>query len=331
MLLEAGATPAAAASKLARALGETLRAQPDRPGFDELPDGTAGRLWAEHVAEQTARLHRYDARLRAEPPDSVHRLRIAARTLRSALTTFGPVLDRTVTDPVREELRWLGQELAPARDAQVLREHLLELTAAEPPELVIGTVATRIDDELGADQRDGLAKAHATLDSERYLRLLDALDELLATPPLLPGAARSARKVSRRLLARDLRRLQRAVGEIADASGQSERDAGYHEARKKAKRLRYAAEAVAPALGKRARKLGKAAKAQQQILGTHQDAVTARRRLRELGVEAHLAGENGFTFGRLHGLEQARAERAEAEFESAWARFCRKQVPRWSH
>ena len=31
--------------------------------------------------------------------------------------------------------------------------------------------------------------------------------------------------------------------------------------------------------------------------------------LRELGVQAQLAGENGFTFGRLHGLEDLAADR----------------------
>jgi len=30
--------------------------------------------------------------------------------------------------------------------------------------------------------------------------------------------------------------------------------------------------------------------------------------LRDLAVQAHLAGENSFTFGLLHGLEQARAD-----------------------
>jgi len=329
VLLEAGATPAATASKLARALGDTLAAEPDRPARAALPHGTAGALWATHVAEQVARLHEEDARLRAALPESVHRLRIAARTLRSALTTFRPVLDRPVTDPLRDELRWLGQELAPARDAQVLRERLVELTSAEPPELVLGPVASRIDDELGADHQSGLAQADEAINSERYLRLLDSLDALLADPPLRPGAAKPARPVARRLLGRDLERLRRAVGAVADASGQAERDAAYHEARKKAKRLRYAAEAAGSTLGKRARSLGKDAKRVQKILGTHQDAVTARARLRELGVQAHLAGENGFTYGRLHALEQTRSERAEEDFETAWAAFCRKQVRRW--
>jgi hypothetical protein len=42
--------------------------------------------------------------------------------------------------------------------------------------------------------------------------------------------------------------------------------------------------------------------------------VVARRLLRDLGVRAHLSGENGFTFGRLHGLEEAGAQRSAVRY-----------------
>jgi CHAD domain-containing protein len=81
--------------------------------------------------------------------------------------------------------------------------------------------------------------------------------------------------------------------------------------------------------GKRARKLADASKAVQQALGEHQDTVIARVRLREYGVQAHLSGENGFTFGRLHALEQARADQAEREFEAAWRAVPATKLERW--
>ena len=43
-----------------------------------------------------------------------------------------------------------------------------------------------------------------------------------------------------------------------------------------------------------------------------------RQALREYGVRAYLSGENGFTFGRLHALEEARADTARREFAAAW-------------
>ena len=62
----------------------------------------------------------------------------------------------------------------------------------------------------------------------------------------------------------------------------------------------------------------------QQALGEHQDAVVVRRHLRDLGVRAHLDGDNAFTFGRLHALQEAAAEAAERDFERAWADMPRR-------
>ncbi|MCW2711725.1 MAG: hypothetical protein JWP24_1919, partial [Marmoricola sp.] len=40
-------------------------------------------------------------------------------------------------------------------------------------------------------------------------------------------------------------------------------------------------------------------------------------------------GQNAFSFGRLHGLEQQRADEAEREFNAAWKRLASKKVDRW--
>ena len=66
----------------------------------------------------------------------------------------------------------------------------------------------------------------------------------------------------------------------------------------------------------------------QEVLGEHQDRVVTQEVLRHLGVQAYLAGENGFTFGRLHALEGARAEQAEAAYADALAAVAGKP-PRW--
>lgn len=149
-------------------------------------------------------------------------------------------------------------------------------------------------------------------------------------PRLRPAADTAARKAAPRLLARDVKRLARAVRAIEAAETAEGRDVAFHEARKKAKRLRYAAEAATPAPGKHAKSLAAAAKAVQETLGVHQDSVVARRHLREYGMQAHLDGDNALTFGRLHALEQARAERAEADFAANWATFRSKHLTRWS-
>jgi CHAD domain-containing protein len=328
-LLDAGAAPPSAASKLARSLGDAVPPVPRKPSRKQLSRGSAGQVVLAHLTEHAAELQVQDMRLRADEPGSVHLLRISARRLRSALKTYRPLFEPGSVDPVGDELRWLGQELSQARDAQVLRERLRRLVAGEPPELVLGPVMGRIDDELRTTERAGREQALRTLDSERYFRLLDALDELRRSAPLLPEADAAARKVLPRLLERDARRLRREVKEIAPAEDPQQHDAALHEARKKAKRMRYAAESTVPVFGGRAKKLAARSKKVQQALGEHQDSVMARQSLREYGVRAHANGENGFTFGRLHALEQSRADQAEHDFETAWQGFPTKNLRRW--
>jgi CHAD domain-containing protein len=189
-------------------------------------------------------------------------------------------------------------------------------------------VATRIDDTLGAQHQMGVEEALEALRSERYYRLLDSLDDLITWAAWTYLAEERASRVVPKLLRRDAKRLERAVSEIDETSDQQARDAALHEARKKSKRYRYAAESAIAAYGKPAKKLARRVKKVQSTLGEHQDAVVARAALRELGVQAHLSDENGFTFGRLHALEQQRADRAEADFGKAWRRLPRSGLRR---
>jgi CHAD domain-containing protein len=328
-LLAAGATPARARSKLQRALG---REGPTAPGAGTAPavGASAGEVLTAYVVAQVERLVTNDRGVRVDAPDSVHQMRVAARRLRSVLATHRRLfVDEGHTEGLREELKWLGQALGRARDVQVLQAHLDGVLAAEPPDLVIGPVAARIDEELTAEYRAGRAEAQAALDSERYFRLLDRLDALVDAPEHTGDAGRAASDLEPRLVARDARRLRRAVTAVDRAEDPGSRDAALHEVRKKAKRLRYAAECAEPALGPRAARLARRAEALQEALGEFQDSVVARSRLRELGVQAHLSGENAFTYGRLHALEQQRAGASERAFRAAWRKLPHRRVRRW--
>jgi CHAD domain-containing protein len=75
---------------------------------------------------------------------------------------------------------------------------------------------------------------------------------------------------------------------------------------------------VAPAVGEDAERLAAVMEEVQELLGDHQDSVVERGWLRDLGVRAHLAGESGFTFGRLHALAEARAVHDEEAFAGTW-------------
>ena len=168
-------------------------------------------------------------------------------------------------------------------------------------------------------------KAHTkvldALDGRRYFRLLDALESLLAAPPLAPRASKPARKVIPRLVQRDVKRLRTAVREATRHPAGTGDHPALHEARKDGKRLRYAAEAATPVNPKNAGRLADAAHRVQKVLGDHQDSVVTRDLLRRLGAEAFVQGENGFSYGRLHALEQSIALESEARFHREWKKF----------
>jgi inorganic triphosphatase YgiF len=337
VLRAAGATPSASASKLARVLsgGSDWKATPGhRDGSRATAHGkrpSAGDVVTAHLREQIAQLEARDPQARQDLPDAVHRMRVATRRLRSALATFRPLLDRAVTDPVRAELTWLAGVLGEPRDAEVMRGQLLDLVAAEPDELVLGPVRRRVELEMDRRHREAHGRAVRELDGARYFRLLDALDALAARPPLTARAGRPATAALPPLVRKAWRRLDRQLRAASGATEPATRDRLLHEARKDAKRARYAAESVEPVFGRAARRLARRVTALQETLGEHQDSVVLRQTLRQLGAQAHLSGENGFTFGRLHALEQARADAAEQRYPALWRRAAAKKAQRWLH
>ena len=318
-LRRAGAEPAGSASKLARALAGRLPPPQSKPSAKALRRGTAALAVRAHLTEHIARLHGQDGRVRSGEPGSVHKMRIATRRLRMALKTCGPLFEDDATTTLEGDLRRLGRVLSAARDAQVLRERLRDLVSTQPPELVMGPVGVLIDDELSVAEQAGRRNAVAALEDARYFRLLDDLDAFVRDLPVTDEGDRPAHRVLPGLLRRDAKRVQRAVKHVRRAEPGEAHDAALHEVRKKAKRLRYAAELAVPVLRKPATKLASAAKEVQQALGEHQDTVMSREFLREHGARSHAEGLNGFTLGRLHAIEEARAEAATKDFDRAWA------------
>ncbi|MET0864395.1 MAG: CYTH and CHAD domain-containing protein [Nakamurella sp.] len=334
LMTQAGATPSPSASKLEQALGNRLTGLPVRPTFGSFsPKSRAGDVVQAHLLEQVDAMLGRDGQARRDEPDGVHKMRVATRRLRSALATFRPLLDRTVTDPLRDELKWIAGELGGARDAEVLRTRLLEQVSAEPGDLVLGPISSRIEVELSSDHRKAHDELLLALDSPRYYDLLDRLEDLVLTPPFTELADGRADKVLTKRVRKAFQRVDRLVaagpGDAAVIDGVSSRDHWFHEIRKAAKRLRYAAESVEPAFGSDAATLAEAAENLQEVLGEHQDSVVARAALRDLGARIHLDGDNAFTIGRLHALEQARGDQALTEFEPAWSALSKKKVLGW--
>ncbi|MFD4294476.1 CHAD domain-containing protein [Rhodococcus sp. NPDC058532] len=258
-----------------------------------------------HVRDQRDRLTALVDAVAADEPDSVHRMRVAARRLRSVIGTYPSVFPAPAADPLRDELRWLGTVLGRARDAEVLADRFGEVLDALPPELLRGPVRFRLVDEHRRRYRDAHTAAVTAVTGPRYRALVDGLDVLCATTASGGRPRNELRHARRRVL-----RAGRSAG-LRDGAAPGPPDA-LHTTRKRAKALRYAAEAIAAARPGTAR-LGEAAERLQTVLGAHQDAVVARAVLLAAADRARAAGEDTFSYGVLAAGEITRAERTAAD------------------
>jgi CHAD domain-containing protein len=299
----------------------------ERRGFTR--SSPSGDVVLAYLGTHAARLKALDPAVRRDAPDSVHQMRVAARRLRSTLQAYRTILSRPATRHMRDELKWLGGMLGEARDNEVLSDYLQTRLADLPPEMVLGPAKARVRAHFAPREASARNAVVDALKSARYFTMLAELDRLLADPPLTAAAAEPARDVLPQAVARAYRRTRREARRARRAATGPARDAALHETRKAAKRARYAAEAAEPARGGKARRFAKRMKAVQSALGEQHDAVTARGVARDIGVRAHLAGENAFTFGLL----QERADRDAAAQQylamRAWKTAARRKYHAW--
>ena len=248
-----------------------------------------------------------DPAMREDLPSALHSMRIASRRLRSALRTYRPLLDRTFTDPLRAELKWLAATLGTARDAEVMRQHLLALLGQEPPALVRGPVRWRVSRTLRAPTREPTRRCVPSSPASGTCACSDRSTSWHRDVGRRARAASPARPEVVRCVRRTMRRLRRVVDELGSDAQPGE---AMHEARKLAKEVRYSAEAAESVVGAEAIDLARRMQRVQDVLGEQQDSAVAAEVLVRLAAEAEAAGEASFTYGRLHASEQARGRRA---------------------
>ena len=330
LLIGAGARPANARSKLARAVGDRLTTADGAESAKSPGKQDAARVVVQaRLRGQVAELRRRDPLVRQDLPGGVHKMRVATRRLRNALATHRPLLDRQVTEPVRDELKWLAGALGDARDAEMLRAQLVDQLDRLARPTVRGPVRSRVKKDLGTEYRAAHAAVVETLESDRYFALLDRLDQLASTPPWTKKAKRPVHDVLPKRVRHDWKRLKARVDALADEADAGTRSARLHEVRKAAKRARYAAEPLVGVYGKDAKRFVKAMKGIQSLLGEQHDTVAARTRLRSMADHAAEEGEDTFTLGVLHAHEEREGDKFEAAFRSVWARARKKKLRGW--
>jgi CHAD domain-containing protein len=325
MLQEAGAVGGEFMPKLVRSLGARATAPPDPPLPDPVgPGDPAGRVLTGYLRANVRRLLSEDVRFRLSGDDAVHQLRVAARRLRTALRVFQTLFDEEWAGPLREELKWLASNLGASRDAEVLLARLNDDIDRLPADLVLGPVRAKVQQFVGGQLATGLEQAEQTLNDERYVALLERLVDAAWSPRLTDLAAERASAVLPDLVRAAWRKLGIGVARVRETHAAGD----YHQVRIAAKRARYAAEAVEPAFGKPAARFARQVVRIQDVLGEHQDAVTAQDTLRRL-AQTSSGRPVGFTCGLLHALEGSRAAAARAEFEVVWPEVARRRYRGW--
>jgi CHAD domain-containing protein len=295
--------------------------------------GTAGEVVLAYLDAQAARLSALDLAIHRDKPDAVHQMRVTVRRLRSTLQAFAGIIAKAETGHLRTELKWLGGVLGGARDNEVLADQLHAGLKAVPAELLLGPAQARVTAHFAPLEASSRKAVLDALDSERYLALRAELGRLLDRPPLTQAAAEPAGKALPVAVGRTYRRTRRRMRRAGHAPAGRARDVALHEARKAAKRARYAAEAARPGLGKKAgkkaRRFAKRMKSVQSALGSHQDAVIVRATAREIAVHAHLAGESTFSFGLVHERAHREAVACAGQARRAWRRASRGKSSGW--
>jgi CHAD domain-containing protein len=319
--VNAGAHPTSQ-SKVARALGAAAAAAPDvvvppvsgSPTAREVIHAAIARSVESHL------LHLPIARV-GEGTEGVHQARVALRRLRSDLRTFSPLLDPIWAAALSAEVRWLGDRLGEVRDADVRIEVLNRVIDEEPS--IDERDAVALVEYLRIERNQAHARLLEALDSARCAELLDGLVGAAADPRTAPQADDPSEENIPGLVDRPWRKLRKAVGRLGPRPTHAE----IHRIRIKAKRCRYAAEAVEPAMGKPARRLAKAMKRIQNSLGDLNDAIVIRAHLAATASEHK---EFSYMAGELSGLLVARAGHCEADFRQQWNKTDRIKLPNTS-
>jgi CHAD domain-containing protein len=285
-------------------------------------DSSVGEVVRAAIASAVTRLLAHDIGARTgDHPEDVHQARVATRRLRSDLRTFRDFVEPEWNAQIRDELRWVAGRLGAVRDTDVLLERLTD-QAAHLPE-ADRRPATALLRRLDADREKVRGELLTALASDRYADLVENLVVAARAPRLTPEADVLARQVLPDVVRRPWKHLSAAV----DALGESPEDALLHEVRIRAKRARYAAEAVSPVIGKPAQRFAVALTRVQSVLGDLQDATVAEAWLRTAAASSR--GSQAVVAGELVGVQHAAMAEARRRWRDAWKAAAKKSLRSW--
>jgi CHAD domain-containing protein len=220
------------------------------------------------------RLHR-DLRREAQrvarkpSPAAVHRTRVAARRLRSLTSVLTGLRERPAAQRYMRDLRALAHELATVRDADVMREELLD--AADDLRSSMPSAHRQLEFMLEQERSVARRDLHRHTRSLTWAERMERLDQAAHDLRDQLGHAGDGRVLARSMLLESAQALAHSRRQV------NGRARTLHRLRIQAKASRYVTEVLGKQLGLDAERLAKPARATQQAVGRYLDGRDARK------------------------------------------------------
>jgi triphosphatase len=268
----------------------------------------------------------------ARDGNALHQMRVALRRLRAGISLFSPMTGDDRVEAIKTELRWLAQELGPARDLDTLISEVIKPLqkqhAKEPGFASISNMFAR-------KRSKSYQRAQEAVRSVRFRSLvLDATEWVetgpwtLSEDPLkrafreMPIEIYAAEQLSRRR-----KRIRRRGKRLAELNAQQ-----LHRLRIQVKKARYATDFFSGVYaGKRAAKHCKKIKSSlmqlQNCLGKLNDIVTHRALFSDIvanrpkGLSEEQGRHRAFAAGLIIGDQQAQVQKLLDRARKAFSRF----------
>jgi CHAD domain-containing protein len=262
-----------------------------------------------------------------EDIEGVHQARVGIRRTRSNLRTFRDLLDPAWRAPLDDELKRQAALLGHVRDADVLGLRLRRAIDDLPPR--DQRTASMLLERLADQRARAYGELHAELVSDAHREFLTRLAGQVARP-VFAGVAdgddqgrasmvtdRPAIDVVAALVGKPWKKLRKAVKRLPPRDEVTHEE--LHEVRIKAKRARYACDAVRPVVGKPAKRLASRLGGLQDVLGDLHDTAVAEDWLRSAAGDVRVPRAAALAAGLLVARERADGAALEADWPDAWA------------
>lgn len=250
----------------------------------------------------------------AGAPEGVHQMRVGLRRLRAALSVFKELLRGPETEAIKTDLKWLTEELGPARDMDVLAK---EGVSAMAKSTLVPMAAKALKTEIAVRREEGFGRAKRAVASDRYRKVV--LETALSinggkwtkikVALIAERRAQAASKFAAQELDRRYRKILKTLDKLEKLSPLKR-----HKLRIAVKKLCYATgyfESLFQDEKKWIKKLSAVLKDLQSSLGHLNDIRVHGRLAQEFAAPAHVSkrgAREAFAMGELSGEEHAKSQ-----------------------